>query len=260
MEIRSLGFRTDLALLGLGGSVIEDRGDCLVIRTSENPGYHWGNFVLLHELPGPADVARAVAQFEDAFPGSDYRAIGVDTCDRLPDGDAMGLALEVNSVLTASTVRPPRHCNTEATYRRLASDEDWAQLADLEARCFDTAGSMAFREFLSRRVVGFRRWCEAGHGAWWGAFVDGALGAGMGLFRAGDGLARFQNVVTRPEFRQRGLAGTLAYDVACWGLRELGVSRLVIVADPGAAAIRIYRSLGFTEAEPMVQLYRPPRA
>ena len=35
----SLGFRTDLALLALGGSEIEDRGRHGVVRTPANPTY-----------------------------------------------------------------------------------------------------------------------------------------------------------------------------------------------------------------------------
>ena len=47
MDIRSLGFRTDLRLLEMTGSEIEDRGTHLVIRTPANPTYFWGNFLLL---------------------------------------------------------------------------------------------------------------------------------------------------------------------------------------------------------------------
>lgn len=37
MDVRSLGYRTDLALLRYGGSEIEDRGDHVVIRSPDNP-------------------------------------------------------------------------------------------------------------------------------------------------------------------------------------------------------------------------------
>jgi hypothetical protein len=41
------------------------------------------------------------------------------------------------------------------------------------------------------------------------------------------------------------------------GLREFGIRDLVMVADPEYSAIRIYRSLGFTESEVQVGLARP---
>ena len=59
MDIRSLGFRTDLRLLEMTGSVIEDRGTHLVVRTPANPTYFWGNFLLLRAAAGtPAASAR----------------------------------------------------------------------------------------------------------------------------------------------------------------------------------------------------------
>jgi hypothetical protein len=42
VEVRSLGYRTDLAILALEGSRVTDRGDHLVIRTRGNPNYWWG--------------------------------------------------------------------------------------------------------------------------------------------------------------------------------------------------------------------------
>ena len=58
MHIRSLGFRTDLRLLEITGSDIEDRGTHLVIRTPANPTYFWGNFLLLNSSPSRAASAR----------------------------------------------------------------------------------------------------------------------------------------------------------------------------------------------------------
>src|SRR5258708_28834018 len=53
VEVRSLGYRTDLAILALEGSQVTDQGDHLVIRTAGNPDYWWGNFLLLRDLnPG----------------------------------------------------------------------------------------------------------------------------------------------------------------------------------------------------------------
>src|SRR5215470_5926613 len=50
VEVRSLGYRTDLAILALEGSQVTDHGDHLVIRTPGNPDYWWGNFLLLRDL------------------------------------------------------------------------------------------------------------------------------------------------------------------------------------------------------------------
>ncbi|HET7120037.1 MAG TPA: GNAT family N-acetyltransferase, partial [Solirubrobacterales bacterium] len=71
-------------------------------------------------------------------------------------------------------------------------------------------------------------------------------------------LARYQTVETDPSFRRRGLAGTLVHYAARYGLDELGARTLVMVADPDAEAIRIYRALGFAGTEVQLQIERSP--
>ena len=64
MDVESLGYRTDLALLRLGGSTIEDGGDHLVVRSPYNPTFYWGNFLLLDRVPAGAE---ATQQWLDRF-------------------------------------------------------------------------------------------------------------------------------------------------------------------------------------------------
>jgi hypothetical protein len=45
MNVKSLGYRTDLIFPTFDGEII-DRGDYLVIRTPKNPTFYWGNFLL----------------------------------------------------------------------------------------------------------------------------------------------------------------------------------------------------------------------
>ena len=113
--------------------------------------------------------------------------------------------------------------------------------------------------FATAKAVTERAVVEEGHGAWWGAFVDGRLTTTMGLVRAGDGLARFQSVETHPDFRGRGLAGTLVHRVSGYGFDELGARTLVMVADPDYLAVRIYRSVGFADTEVQTQLRQTRR-
>jgi len=77
------------------------------------------------------------------------------------------------------------------------------------------------------------------------------------VFSDGSGIARFQDVDTHPDHRNKGLAGTLVYRASQYALDEMAAQTLVIVADPAGPAIRIYRSLGFGDAETQVQLQRP---
>jgi predicted GNAT family acetyltransferase len=82
--------------------------------------------------------------------------------------------------------------------------------------------------------------------------------SGLGVFGDGSGIARFQAVDTHPEHRNRGLAGTLVYRASQYARQEMAAQTLVIVADPDGPAIRIYRSVGFGDAETQVQLQRSP--
>lgn len=74
---------------------------------------------------------------------------------------------------------------------------------------------------------------------WFGAFTDGRMRSGLGVFTDGTGIARYSSVETHPDYRGRGLASTLVYRTGRQRARNFNVRMLVIVADPGEAAIRI---------------------
>jgi ribosomal protein S18 acetylase RimI-like enzyme len=112
--------------------------------------------------------------------------------------------------------------------------------------------------FVTQQAAAQRRLCDAGYGAWWGAFDGERLLSSMGLFTASPGLARFQSVKTHPDARGRGLAGTLVHRVSGYGFEELGARTLVMVADPEYLAIRIYRGVGFADSERQLQVERKP--
>jgi len=263
VNVISLGFRTDLMLRTIAGSTLTDHGSHLVVRTPANPGFWWGNFVLFKGPPQDGDAQSWARTFSEEFPRAAHLALGVDSIDG-DTGDpgelaALGLEAEVNSVLTAGRLLSPGEPRVAADIRPLAGDDDWAQATRLHIACNDDfAMTPEHRQFLERRDAERRTLCEAGHGAWFGAFVDGRMCAGAGLFSDGSGPARFQDVETHPSHRRQGLASSLVHQAGQWGLQRLGARTLVIVADPGYHAIRLYRSLGFVDAERQVQLSRPP--
>lgn len=261
MKIQSLGYRTDLMLLRLQGSVVADRGDHLVVRTPANPGFHWGNFILAEPAWVDRPLADLVAIFHTEHPQAGHLALGVDgVSGRVWGSDELaecGLELDRSVVMSATEVSGPLHANTEAVCRMLASDADWAAAVDLHAADYGTFDPAQHREFTARRMTARREQQEAGLGGWFGAFVDGEMLSGLGLFTDGSGLGRFQDVETAASARRRGLAATLVHHASLVGLRNYAMRELVMVADPDYAAIRIYRSLGFTDSETQVQLARP---
>ena len=263
MDVSSLAFRTDLAILRLAGAEIEDRGSLLVIRSPANPAYYWGNFYLLERPPAAVEVAALVTAYDADFPASTHRAFGVDgTSDQrgaLGPLVAAGPALDIGTVMTATSVHPPPRPDTMAVYRRFESDEDWAQRVEVSAAVNTDHDRETYLEFATRKAEHDRAVCDAGHGAWWGAFVDGRLASVMGLVDCGDGLARYQSVETHPDLRGRGYAGTLVHRVARYAFDELGARTLVMVADPDYLAIRIYRAVGFDDTEVQTQLQQRER-
>lgn len=267
MDLRSLAFRTDLALLRLAGSEVEDLGTHVAVRTPANPTFRWGNFHLLPRPPRPDEVEEVLARYDADFPEARHRTFGVDGTedqrDALAGLVAAGLTADPATVMTADSVRRPPRPHEGAVLRQLRSDEDWAQRVEVSVAT-ELAGDglddeAAYRTFATRRAAADRALCEAGHGTWWGAFVDGRLGSVMGLVDAGDGLARYQTVETHPDLRGRGLAGTLVHRVAQHGFEVLGARTLVMVADPGYLAIRVYRSVGFEDTETQTLLEQRQR-
>ena len=257
MEVRSLGYRTDLAILALEGSQVIDHSDHLVIRTPGNPDYYWGNFLLLRELT-PGSGGGWMARFTAEFPDARHLALGLDDPDgrAVDPGEFPGMTMERNAVMTATSLQAPPRPHTEAVFRTLEGDTDWRQSLDLTAAVYASEpGSDA--GFLAAQLAAKRALAEAGHGAWLGAFLDGTLVSQLGLINTAPGLARYQSVETHPAARRRGLAGTLVWHAGATALAG-GTTTLVMVAEPEDAAIRVYRSVGFTVTEPQLSFIREP--
>ena len=76
MRLASLGFQTDVALRVAEGAEVTDRGVYLVIRSPDNPGFWWGNFLLLRDWPKDGDGW--LDRFAAEFPQAEHVALGVD--------------------------------------------------------------------------------------------------------------------------------------------------------------------------------------
>lgn len=253
------GWATDLAILELSGSTIEEHPDHLVVRSPHNPGFHWGNCLFVTTEDAVDDADRWVVEFESAFPGAQWVAIGLT---RMPDAvdawSAHGLELEVDDVLTTTTLPRRAPCPEGYTVRPLG-DQDWENsiaraVADNDrTREHEPHG---FREFAERRARSHQVLVERGDAAWFGAFEGETLVADLGIVRCGT-TARYQDVGTDAAHRGRGLATHLLGVAALWSV-ERGCDRWVIVTEVTNAAGRVYRSVGFTPDSSSVSTYRRP--
>ncbi len=265
MQVESLGWRTDLSLLEQQGSVVENRGDHLLVRSPHNPMFWWGNFLLLDRIPEGSDSERWVEYFRRNFVDADHVAMGFDgregSAESLSWFGANGFAVSADAVMTASAadLSGPPAVRTDAVIRPLRSRPDWAQSIELQVRSNDRpVDEPSFREYAAGRAASQRALVEGGKGEWFGAFAGGRLVSHLGIVDAGAGLARYQNVATHPDHRRQGLAGALVHRAGSWAFDQLAARTLVIVADPDYVAVDLYRKLGFSEAEAQLRVELPP--
>lgn len=253
------GWGTDLAVLELTGSRIEDLGDHLVVRTPANPGFRWGNFLLVTDPGAVGDAERWTSRFADAFPGADHLTVAFV---RAP-GDArawqsLGLEVQVDDVLTTRTL--PRETPLADGYEVHAlAGQDW-ELSLARALVANAAtgqeDAASFERFATERTRVRRALSERGDAAFFGAFSDGALVAELGIVRCGR-RARYQDVGTDELHRRRGLASFLLGTAARWA-GERGCDEWVIVTEATNPAGRVYRSLGFTPDVGNAHVHRGP--
>ena len=259
MEIHSIGFRTDLALLEKTGSQVEDRGTHLVIRTPANPTFWWGNFILLARPPFPGGEREVVGAFRTEFPAAEHVTIGIDATEDPGDLQAWrdaGLSAEVAPVLTTSRLVQPLAPVADVEVRALESEEDWEQRARLGHVLYPSTNEDSYYAFARRKNAQERALAgDRGEGgARFGAFVDGTLVSTAGIFVTEAGLARFQTVETHPDHRRQGIGAAVVHTAGRHALDRLGAERLVIVAETAAGADRLYRRLGFEDVQRQVML------
>lgn len=261
MNLRSLGYRTDLIFARFAGEVM-DRGAYMVIRTPSNPTFYWGNFLLFAHPPRRGDMERWKQLFAQEIGPPEqvaHLAFGWDGTegDKGAIKPFLDAGFELNSevVLTARQVEMPPKYNPAVQVRALTTDADWEQATANQIACHDLRHSLeAYTVFRTAKMQSHRAMTEQGLGQWFGAFVKGQLAGDLGLFveRGESNLGRFQHVTTYPNFRRMGVCSTLVYEAAQIGFNTMGAETLVMVADEDYFAARIYESVGFQPTERQV--------
>jgi ribosomal protein S18 acetylase RimI-like enzyme len=260
MNVRSLGYRTDLIFPAFDGEII-DRGDYLVIRSPANPTFYWGNYLLFSRPPQEGDLRK----WRDLFareigvpPGTEHQVFGWDS----PEGDEgviqpfleAGFRLNQSVVMTGTELRRPARFSDLVSIRALKTESDWEKAVDNQVVCREPGEEEAgYRVFRQRQMDRYWKMVESGLGDWFGAFVDQRLVADLGIFHDED-VGRFQSVETHPGFRRRGIASTLIYRAGRQAMAEYGLHTLVIVAEQASSAARLYETLGFEPVEKQVGL------
>jgi ribosomal protein S18 acetylase RimI-like enzyme len=258
---RSLGYRTDLALLVAQGSSVEQRDGYLVLRTPANPSYHWGNCLILDDAPRAGSLAAWAEVFLREHPGARHLALGIDAdLVEVDPAEAAGLGIDVehDTVLTARrlTAPGPEIGGVVCRFVDPHDDGSWSALVELEAASF--GDTQSHREFVTRRFDGIRPLLAGAQGVWVAAYEGDRAVASLGAVAVGGGTVRYQHVVTHPDHRRRGIAGRLLRLAGQHAVDTLAAERLVIVADASGPAIGVYRAAGFSDTSDQWSLYRAP--
>lgn len=249
---------TDLAVDMLRGTQVADAGDHLVVRTPDNPGYHWGNCLVVTG-GDPDDAGHWLARFEEEFPDARHRAIALPRRPASGVWEARGVQVERVDALESARPPSPTGLPDGCTVARLTTDEQWTARESSEIAENALAGEhpeQLYVPFIADQIRGHRRLVADGRAAWFGVFGGGGeLAASLGIVDLG-GLARYQSVLTAAAHRRRGLARHLLAVAARWAAGR-GATRLVIVAEAGSDADRLYRRAGFAPAELSYDVYCP---
>ena len=256
MEITSIGFLSETLFQRYNG-IVRDLGDCIEVRTPDNYGFWFGNYLLLEGPPDITDIEGWVTRFDSAFsdePKVAHKCLqwpdsGRDTSAIRAEFERLGWKFEQTSVLAAPKSEAVREAPKGVGYKEIDTAGAWGKVLDHHVLTRpDGFTETAYRAFKKKRLEIFQALVAAGYGHWYGAFKGDALVADMGIFHR-DGISRFQEVSTHPAHRRQGICAALVHHVSCAEQAARPGSRMVILADHGEPAERIYKSLGYREVE-----------
>jgi len=268
-DILSLGIGTNTMIHRFDGGIVEEHNDCIVIRTPANPNYWWGNYLLMPNPPQVGDFERWQRLLQERF-GSEFKhrvfAWDINPDDALnpirgKDTDFVsgGFNRYADEVLATKEegLKKPEFIDKNLEVRPLESSKDWADALEINVLCREAHHPEAsYREHRKKQLEMYQRLQVEDIGSIFGGFLDGKLVADMGLFIE-NGLGRFQHVETHPDYRKRGIAGTMVHYISEWGFNKRGAEYLVIIADPEGPAVNLYKSLGYDLQEKSYSLEKP---
>ena len=193
-------------------------------------------------MPEPGSLAGWLARFAAELPDVAHRAFAWDG----PPGDAgelvaAGFTVGVHQVMVADAHSWPP-ARSQLHIRALTADEVVATHA-LAFAMAERHGDDD-RARLRRRASWHASLVARRAARFFGSYDGDRLVASLGVVELGD-VARFQDVQTAPGYRRRGIATALIATAAS----AARAARLVIVAEPGGAAARLYERVGFRTAE-----------
>lgn len=251
--LNSLALKTNLIFHKHESEIIENDG-YIVIKTPSRPNYFWGNYLITNErIQKQDDLNKLIHLYQSHFPNNDrYIAIAFDIIDGdIGDQDIIESSrfkIYQNKVLSTNQLNKPKYYNDQLCIKKV---DLFNELNDLIEVHIDENWYLPKEEekpFLKTKFESLKPLHEQGNGERFGVYIDNKLVADLGIYKDGD-IVRFNDVVTHPNYRNRGLCSNLVYYASQYALKTWGASILVMEADENYHAARIYESVGFKQTE-----------
>jgi GNAT superfamily N-acetyltransferase len=250
--------RSEATIVAALGDVT-DRGRYVRFRTPGMPSNIATNGLIFREEPGPAAAIEwpelAAMEFVDYPPGCRYRLGWDGPKEARPEVVAAleKAGLSVFTVCVLATDRPAPGPTDGFEVRRLESQADWTDAIYTSALVAPAPpGPKTFKHHQGAMAT-YRSACEAGHGAFFGAWQDGACLGLLGIFVDAEGLGRYQWIVVAPHHRRRGVCRALLAAAAAWA----DARRYVVLGFANnPLGLGAYRGAGFKEVERQTWFWR----
>ncbi len=239
------GLCSDLGVLPAAAR-IEAFGAMLAVTCDERPDFWFGNYLVLPEPPTGAAIERSRAVWQRVF-GSRHdveRMIWVwEGPAEGPANQLEGASFEHQTVLVLDPRREvPRGDSLGLSLRHATSTVEFDAIARLVSD-----GTGGDEDFCRWRQRSYAELSLSVPGGIWALWSGPSPLATAGFFVVG-GIGRFQEVVSHPGSRGRGLASALCAALIRRYAGQPGLQQIVVVAEQGGSAERIYRRLGFERA------------
>jgi hypothetical protein len=250
---------TDLTVLPISAQVLE-YDDHIVVRCPLHPDFWFGNYITLDEAPAVGDLKHWQRLWSKAF-GDIFGVQKMVLQWEEPAGPDVGpeIARKYDSLLTYGFLEcsfglvldvqrreRPADAHQLGESRPVADKNEWQAVTQLMID--ELANTEGEADLLRWRVHEYRRLVELGRGRWWAMWDQQQIPLGAaGVIWHGT-QSRFQEVVTRASVRCMGICTHLCQTVIEHRLAIAPEHRMVVVAEVGSGAERLYRRLGFAAA------------
>ncbi len=252
-----MALRSELVVLS-HSCEIKEKVDYFVIRSLQNPNFHWANFLIFKQSANENDLPKWEEHFCAEFPEfvHQHRAFTWIKGEDVPNFKIGEYLLEKTVCLTAKDVQQVQQIHPAITLRRIQLEQEWLELEKKQTeRVSPEELSPSFLNFNKQRFRDYKAMVDNNLGDWFIADLGGEWVGDLGLFH-GEGMGCYQNVTTYPGFEGRGIAHALVYGSAKYALKNYPIEELVIVAEENSRAQKIYQNLGFKVVENRTNLYR----